>query len=50
MSGYTQEEVVRAGRELGAAFLRKPFTREELLDAVQARIRGPDRSSETSSP
>jgi two-component system, cell cycle sensor histidine kinase and response regulator CckA len=41
MSGYTDDVVLRHGLlGAGAAFLEKPFTRAQLLDAVHAALRG----------
>jgi CheY-like chemotaxis protein len=39
MSGYTDDEIFRRGLAVpGAVFLAKPFTRDELLDAVRTAL------------
>lgn len=38
MSGYGDEDVARSGVEPGSTFLRKPFTVEELSEAVQKAL------------
>jgi DNA-binding response OmpR family regulator len=44
MSGYTSQESVRMGHiESTEAFLRKPFSAEELIDAVERVLDSPDR-------
>jgi two-component system cell cycle sensor histidine kinase/response regulator CckA len=41
MSGYADEDVVRSGLLPGAQLLRKPFTVEELNEAVRQALGGP---------
>ncbi|MDQ6717866.1 MAG: response regulator [Gemmatimonadota bacterium] len=41
MSGYGDEDVARSGVEPGSSFLRKPFTVQELSEAVQKSLAGP---------
>jgi two-component system, cell cycle sensor histidine kinase and response regulator CckA len=42
ISGHTDESILRDGlREPGSHFLAKPFSSEQLLDAVDSALRGP---------
>jgi FixJ family two-component response regulator len=41
MSGYADEDVARSGVEPGTGFLRKPFTVQELSEAVRQALQGP---------
>lgn len=41
MSGYGDEDVARSGVEPGSSFLRKPFTVQELSEAVQKTLAEP---------
>lgn len=40
MSGYGDEDVARSGVEPGSSFLRKPFTVQELSEAVRKALAG----------
>lgn len=41
MSGYADEDVARSGVQPGSSFLRKPFTVQELSDAVKKTLASP---------
>jgi len=41
MSGYGDEDVARSGVEPGSSFLRKPFTVQELSEAVRKALSEP---------
>lgn len=41
MSGYADEDVARSGVEPGSSFLRKPFTVQELSEAVMRTLAAP---------